>query len=94
MKSYRNIHDFVLLIKELDKTLINDIEPYFEEEEYLTKEDFIRSDNELLKNYGTEKFDSFQDGNDYITYLNKKELKSSLNSISKKLILPKSDSEK
>ena len=93
-KNYRNIHDFVLLMKEIDKSL--DIKPqsYFEEEEFLTMEDFRRSDDVILNNYHNENFDSYVDGNDFIKFSNKSEVKSAFNSIAKKLILPKGDGDK
>lgn len=93
-KSYRNIHDFVLLMKEIDISLGNNPQTYFEEEEFLTKEDFRRSDTEILDNYHNEKFDSYVDGNDFIKCPNKTEIKNAFKAISKKLILPKGDGDK
>ncbi len=93
-KNYRNIHDFVLLMKEIDKSLDIKLQTYFEEEEFLTKEDFRRSDDEVLNNYHNEKFDSYGDGNDFIKCSNKTEVKSAFKAISKKLILPKGDGDK
>ena len=94
IKSYRNIHDFVLLMKEIDISLGSKPQTYFEEEEFLTKEDFRRSDTEILDNYHNEKFDSYVDGNDFIKCHNKTEIKNAFKAISKKLILPKGDGDK
>ena len=62
-------------MKEIDISLGSKPQTYFEEEEFLTKEDFRRSDTEILDNYHNEKFDSYVDGNDFIKCHNKTEIK-------------------
>lgn len=75
-KQYRNIHDFVILIQQLDKNLerhksdkfvdSNNLSIYDniienEHEEYLEESDF-----DGIQNNGQEKFEPYQDGHDYI----------------------------
>lgn len=93
MKSYRNIHDFVILMKSLDKKLVKIEEKekfdYSDEniDEFLTQKDFDRTNNELLSDFDDKykTFSSYWDGVDYNEALNKEDALETLNSYSKKL---------
>lgn len=65
----------------------------FDEEEFLTEEDVIRSCKEILKDYKFDTSDGVVDGHDYIKPITESELKRSLYESGKKLIKrPKEDS--
>lgn len=65
----------------------------FDEEEFLTEEDVIRSCKEILKDYKFDTSDGVVDGHDYIKPITESELKRTLYESGKKLIKrPKEDS--
>ncbi len=70
---------------------INDIDTDYDYEEFLFEEDIKRSNNEILKNFKSEKEEPILDGNDYIVPLTYKELKKSLEESGRKLILKPGD---
>lgn len=92
LKSYRNIHDFVILINTLDYNLQNDIKTnnlielddneeiktLKEHEEFLTYEDYQKTNEYLLKEYKERLFIPYREGNDYISPISKEELKDCL----------------
>lgn len=69
------------------------VEVLFDEEEFLTEEDIIRSCKEILKGYEFDTSDGVVDGHDYIKPITESELKRTLYESGKKLIKrPKEDS--
>ena len=56
-------------------------------EEFLTQEDFDIVNEQILSTYKEDKEGPYEDGVDYIKPLTKKELKSDLNNIAKKLVI-------
>ena len=62
------------------------IEPEEEREEFVTIEDYERDTKKFLKNYEPS-FESFQDGNDYIASLTKKELQETYEGYARKYAL-------
>lgn len=100
IKQYRNIHDFIILIKSLDKNLeryLNNIkseekeiisyDDYKDEynEDYLTYDDYKRTNKKLIDNYKEDNFEPYRDGNDYIVPLIKEELEECLEDNVRKL---------
>lgn len=98
LKNYRNIHDFVILIKELDKSLnkINSknnksliVYNNIEEETNLDNEEFLTYDDYINTNEGinrVEEFEPYIDGNDFIAPITLEEIKESLNNYDKRVL--------
>lgn len=100
-KSYRNIHDFVVLLKSMNLILTSSLEKErditfskknstnnvksleYDEEEFLTEEDIVRANNQILKNIvdidtSSDDYELCKDGNDFYYNMSKSELEEAL----------------
>lgn len=96
IKNYRGIHDFVILLKKLDPTIIkNNIEEYEEKEEYLTLKDFRKVNEEIVYSHEFNN-DIYYDGiNDCISdFESRQEMFRDLQRGSRKYCLRMSDSDR